>query len=204
MSCIIVTEHYTLQALFRWLCFTWIQVFLVVGVDLEICKLRLNNFYLPCHVFCMQVQIKITAPSVCETHFIILKISCTFCQIILFRPDNVGSSMCYTLIMSFLVNRLIHVIVLDYTLNSIRACALALYPPNHSIWIFTHLKLFLADAMHNFKWVKIIQISQNGGQLFLNLACCCHILSLTYLKCGTQCAKKKWKPEYMRLRWLKG
>ena len=40
-------------------------------------------------------------------------------------------------------------------------------------------------AIHNFKWVKIIQIWQNGGQLFSNLAGWCHILSLTYLKCGT-------------------
>ena len=40
---------------------------------------------------------------------------------------------------------------------------------NYSIWIFTHLKLCLADAIHNFKWVKIIQIWQNGVQLFLHL-----------------------------------
>ena len=32
---------------------------------------------------------------------------------------------------------------------------------------------------------EIIQIWQNGGQLFSNLAGWCHILSLTYLKCGT-------------------
>ena len=43
---------------------------------------------------------------------------------------------------------------------------LTLQPPNYSIWMFTHLKLCLADAIHNFKWVKIIQISQNGGQIF--------------------------------------
>ena len=54
------------------------------------------------------------------------------------------------------------------------------HPPNYSIWIFTHLKLCLADAIHNFKWVKIIQIWQNGGQLFSNNAGWCHILSLTY------------------------
>ena len=58
-------------------------------------------------------------------------------------------------------------------------------PPNYSIWIFTHLKLCLADAIHNFKWVKIIQIWQNGGQLFLNIADWCHILYLTCLKSGT-------------------
>ena len=81
---------------------------------------------------------------------------------------------------------------------------LTLSPPNYSIWIFTHLTLCLADAIHNFKWVKIIQIWQNGGQLFSNLAGWCHILSLTYFKCGTQCADKKWKPAYMRHRWLKG
>ena len=56
---------------------------------------------------------------------------------------------------------------------------------NYSIWIFTHLKLCLADAIHNFKWVKIIQIWQNGGQLFSNIADWCHILSLTCLKGGT-------------------
>ena len=61
----------------------------------------------------------------------------------------------------------------------------------HSIFIniytftFTHLKLCLADAIHNFKWVKIIQIWQNGGQLFLNIADWCHISSLTCLKGGT-------------------
>ena len=48
--------------------------------------------------------------------------------------------------------------------------ALTLYPPNYSIWIFTHLKLCLADAIHIFKCVKIIQIWQNGGQNTSNLA----------------------------------
>ena len=62
---------------------------------------------------------------------------------------------------------------------------LTLQPPNYSIWIFTHLKLCLADAIHNFKWVKIIQIWQNRSRLFSNLAGWCHILSLTYIKCGT-------------------
>ena len=57
-------------------------------------------------------------------------------------------------------------------------------PPNFSIWIFTHLKLCLADTIHNFRWVKIIQIWQNGGQLFSNVAGWSHILSLTYLNCG--------------------
>ena len=69
---------------------------------------------------------------------------------------------------------------------------------------FTHSKVCLADAIHNFKWVKIIQIWQNGGELFSNIAVWCHILSLTCLKGGTSCANKKWKPEYMRHRRLKG
>ena len=81
---------------------------------------------------------------------------------------------------------------------------LTLWPPNYSIWIFTHLKLCLADAIHNFKWVKIIQLWQNGGQLFSNIADWCHILSLTCLKCGTSCANKKWKPEFMWHRRLRG
>ena len=63
--------------------------------------------------------------------------------------------------------------------------ALTLWPPNYSIWIFTHLKLCLADAIHNFKWVKIIQIWQNRGQLFSNIADWCHILSWTWLKGST-------------------
>ena len=47
---------------------------------------------------------------------------------------------------------------------------------------FHHLKLCLADAIHNFKWVKIIQIRQNGGQLFFsNIADWCHILSLSHV-----------------------
>ena len=58
-------------------------------------------------------------------------------------------------------------------------------PSNYSIWIFTHLKLCLADAIHNFKWVKIIQFWQNAGQLFSIIANWCHILSLTCLKGGT-------------------
>ena len=70
---------------------------------------------------------------------------------------------------------------------------LTLSPPNYSIWIFTHLKLCLADAIHNFKWVKIIHIWQNGGHLFSNIADWCHILSLTCLMCGIQCANKKLK-----------
>ena len=51
--------------------------------------------------------------------------------------------------------------------------------------IFTHLKLCLADAIQNFKWVKIIQIWLNGGQLLSNIADRCHILSLTYSKGDT-------------------
>ena len=45
--------------------------------------------------------------------------------------------------------------------------------------------LCLADAIHNFKWVKIIQIWQNGGQLFSNISDWCHILSLPSLKCSS-------------------
>ena len=40
--------------------------------------------------------------------------------------------------------------------------------------------LCLADAIHNLKWVKIIQIGQNGGQLFSNIPVWCH-----HLKGGT-------------------
>ena len=56
-----------------------------------------------------------------------------------------------------------------YTKN-VSGWALTLWPPNYSIGIFTHLKLCLADAIHNFKWVKIIQIWQNGSQQISNLA----------------------------------
>ena len=64
---------------------------------------------------------------------------------------------------------------------------LTLLSPNYSIWIFTHFKLCLANAIHNFKWVKIIQIWQNGGKLFSNRADWCHIMALTCLKGGIEC-----------------
>ena len=32
-------------------------------------------------------------------------------------------------------------------------------------YIFIHFKLCLAEFIRNFKWVKIIQILQNGGEL---------------------------------------
>ena len=46
------------------------------------------------------------------------------------------------------------------------------------------IQLCLADAIHNFKWVKIIQIWQNGSQLLSNIADWCQMLSLTCLKGG--------------------
>ena len=70
--------------------------------------------------------------------------------------------------------------------------------------MFTHLKLCLADAIHNFKWVKIIQIWQNEGKLFSNLSGWCHILSLTYLKCGTWCADEKNKTQIYAAPVVKG
>ena len=39
---------------------------------------------------------------------------------------------------------------------------------NYLIGILTHLKLLLTDAIHNLKWMKIIQIWQNGRQAHLN------------------------------------
>ena len=62
---------------------------------------------------------------------------------------------------------------------------LTLPPPNYSIWIFIHLMLCLADAIHNFKWVKIIPIWQNGGQPFSNISDWCHILSWPCSNGGT-------------------
>ena len=41
---------------------------------------------------------------------------------------------------------------------------------SHMDWIFNHLKVCLADAIHNFKWVKIIQIWQNRVLRFPNTA----------------------------------
>ena len=34
------------------------------------------------------------------------------------------------------------------------------WPPNYLNGIFTQLKLCLANAIHNFKWVKIIKIDK--------------------------------------------
>ena len=50
------------------------------------------------------------------------------------------------------------------------------------IGIFTHLRLCLADAIHNFKWVKIIQIWQNGD---------CWLMSSTCSEAGIWCANKQ-------------
>ena len=36
---------------------------------------------------------------------------------------------------------------------------------NYSIWIFTHLKLCLADAIQNFKWVKKSYIFNVTGDI---------------------------------------
>ena len=47
---------------------------------------------------------------------------------------------------------------------------------------FPHLKLCLADAIHNFKWVKIIQIWQMKVNSFQILLVDVTFLSLTYLK----------------------
>ena len=44
--------------------------------------------------------------------------------------------------------------------------------------------IYLTDAILNFKWVIIIQIWQNGGLRFLNLADWCHVSCLTCLKAG--------------------
>ena len=55
-------------------------------------------------------------------------------------------------------------------------------PPNKLIGILTHFKLCLAVAIHNFKWVKIIQIWQKGDQGFRNLVDWCHVLAWTYLR----------------------
>ena len=72
--------------------------------------------------------------------------------------------------------------VLYFQYNSLlrRSCyLLTLELPSYFIETW---KLCLADAIHNFKWVKIIQIWQNGGQLFLNHADWCHNLLLTIKK----------------------
>ena len=53
--------------------------------------------------------------------------------------------------------------------------------------IFSHLKLRLADAIHNFKWLKIIKIRQIKGEQLRNIADSCHVLTLTCLK---KCKKR--------------
>ena len=44
-----------------------------------------------------------------------------------------------------------------------------LKPPSYFILIFTHLKLCLAIATHNFKWVEIAHIGLIWDQTFANL-----------------------------------
>ena len=103
----------------------------------------------------------------------------------------------------------------EYTLLQIEAHSLLfvinymglpffIQPPNYSIWILTHLKLCLADAIHNFKWVKIIHIWQNGGQLFSNLTDWCHVYFQHVQKLIGNVLIKNVKNEYNRYRRLKG
>ena len=70
-------------------------------------------------------------------------------------------------------------------INSIPAGKwLTLWPPNYLFRILTHLRLCLDDAIHNFKWVKNIQLWQNGGQRFWNFVDGFDVLSLTCPKSG--------------------
>ena len=59
--------------------------------------------------------------------------------------------------------------MLEYERNCLGLYKQILYEMQ-SVEIFTHLKLCRADAIHNFKRVKIIPISQNGWQLYSNPA----------------------------------
>ena len=60
------------------------------------------------------------------------------------------------------------------------------------------------SAIHNLKWVKIIQIWQNGGQKISNLADWCHFLSLTGLKADMYCANIKCKKQILTAPAVKG
>ena len=56
-----------------------------------------------------------------------------------------------------------HIIIKSFMLNRNLAIFENSWPPFCPIWIiFTHLKLWIASARHNFKWVKI-EIEQFGG-----------------------------------------
>ena len=46
-------------------------------------------------------------------------------------------------------------------------CDLTLWPPRYLIWIFTHLKLCLADAIHNFKFVRFDKMEVNDFEILL-------------------------------------
>ena len=74
-----------------------------------------------------------------------------------------------------------------------RSCVLTLLPPKYLIGIFTHANVCLPDAIHDFKWVKIILIWQNGVQRFWNLVEWCHVISWTCAKAGIYRANKKMK-----------
>ena len=45
-----------------------------------------------------------------------------------------------------------------------------IYTPMLPLWIFTHLKLCLADAIHNFKWVKILVSVKSRDCIVLNVS----------------------------------
>ena len=66
----------------------------------------------------------------------------------------------------------LYVLLLGNSLEMYALWPLTLAPPNYLIG-----KLCFADAIHNFKLVKIIQIGQNESQRFWNLADWCHALA---------------------------
>ena len=79
---------------------------------------------------------------------------------------------------------------------------LTLQPPNYEIGIFTNLKLYLTDAMHNLKGVEIIQIWQNGGQRKWDQDMLIYVTFKSwYLICINE---KPWENKYNRSQRIKG
>ena len=79
-----------------------------------------------------------------------------------------------------------------------RWCVL-LFKSNYVIGIFTHLKLCLTDAIHNFKWGdNYPDLTKYRSTDFENLVDWCHVWSLTCLKAGIYCGNKKMKKRIIK------
>ena len=152
-----------------------------------------------CCIYMKQSTYKNNYPDKGLFHGIIIRNWYNIAQMISFNPSFWQYFTCEKRIVYFIKQIILKKNNINAWIHANSALkGLTIQPPNYSIWIFTHLTLCLADAIHNLKWVKIIQIWQNGGLLLSNLADWCHVLFSTCLKADGWCANRKSKKRWIQ------